>query len=286
MAFTLYSPTGQAKAFPTNRTAAQEAEKKRLLAAGWTLTSPKKTATSAPAPTLSGPLKDIFDQAKALLDELKKRGQVLNPNIELTPEKVAEFMKQIEVGKNPFTPYAEAEINPYYQNQLKLAREGFLTSLGYDKETILRNEANLERKYTQAFRGIGEQAAESGFAQSGVRQRQEQELGTDVQNQIDEGRRMFTNRADELSRAFAQTYGGGELKNLGLNISNAPKVGDGRFVRPSGETGLYSLSPDIYDQLVGSEEYNRRAAVRTRQSELESAFRSSQAAGQYRNLYI
>ena len=75
-------------------------------------------------------------QAKDLLDEIKARGGTVNPNIEITPETTAEFMK-----------IAEKEIDPYYTTQLKLAREGFLSSVGYDADQVAQSEKQLQAKY-------------------------------------------------------------------------------------------------------------------------------------------
>ena len=229
---------------------------------------------------LTGTYKDLYEQMKDMLDEMKKRGQILNPNIEITEAQTAEFMK-----------IAESEVNPYYETQFKLAREGFLSSLGYDRDSVLRNEADLERKYGKAFKGLGEQAAESGFAQSGMRQKQETELTDTVQRSIFEGRNALESRSNELARAFGQSYGGSGLRNiqaegLGLSISNAPRVGDGSLVRQSQGGGLYSLDPNIYDALKGSQEFQQTKDLSTRTSELESAFRTREANEQLRNLYI
>lgn len=247
-----------------------------------TKTYVRKAATPAAPPATPGvpsigePYDTMLKEMNSLLDEITKRGQAVNPNIEITPEKVAEFMKQ-----------AEGEINPYYGTQLKLAREGFLSSMGYDKDSIEQNEANLERKYSQAFRGIGESEAEAGFALSGRRQQAESDLDTDVNQQVSEGRRALGARETELARAFGQAYGGQALKDVGApTISGTPRFGGGAVNRAGGNQNLYQLSPDIYDQLVGSQEFARRGAVQSRASELESAFRQGRSIDQLRRLTI
>lgn len=222
------------------------------------------------------PYDTILGQMKGLLDELQKKGQTVNPNIEITPEKVTEFMKQ-----------AESEINPYYTTQLKLAREGFLSSLGYDATAIQQNEADLTRKYTDAFKGIGASAAEAGFAQSGQRQQAEENLTRDVNNQILQNRQALGQREGDLARAFGQTYGGGELKaTASPNLSAMPVVSGGTVTTQGGGQPLYQLSPSIYDKLVGTNEFQRRAAIQSRVSELESAFRTGQSINQLKGLTI
>ena len=132
------------------------------------------------SPTQTDPYEQLIKVIQDLMDKLIKMGQVLNPNIEITPEKAAEFLAK-----------AQTEIDPYYSSQLKLARESLLSSIGYSKEQILTNEKDLERKYGINVRQLGEQAAEQGFALSGIRQRAEQQLATETQANIEQQRRQL-----------------------------------------------------------------------------------------------
>ena len=239
----------------------------------------KRTEANKPVDPYAGlpdEYKSVLDQIKNVLDETVKRGQVVNPAIEITPEKTAEFLKQ-----------AEGEIDPYYAGQVKLAREGFLESVGYDKQSVANFERKLESTFKQGFKQIGSGAADVGFAQSGQRNQQEQQLVGETQQSIDEQRRALQGRAGELSRAFAQQYAGAPGYTAPTaGMYEAPKVSDAGFSTSSVERPLYTLSPDIYDQLIGTEEYNRRAAKKSRASELESAFRESEAIKQQRALTI
>lgn len=246
-----------------------------------TFDSSGTTATSGGAGTpaaitgLPPELQDLYGQLKTYLDELKKRGQVLNPNIEISPEKVAEFLKQ-----------AETEINPFYSTQLKLARDVLYTGLGYAKEEIAHQEKNLEQRYGKNLRNLGETAAEQGFAQSGLRLRDESDLARDTQDTIDQGRRDLQFRATQAAQGFAQQFGTGELPSL--NLGEAPKVAAGQygFSTANRQLPLYQLSPEVYNNLVGSQEFARRGAVSARASELEAAERTKQSIAQQRQLIL
>ena len=124
-------------------------------------------------------LQQLYTQLETYLKELEKRGQVLNPNIEITPQKMAEFLKQ-----------AETEIAPYYANLLKTSRDSLYQTLGFTRDQVLINEQRLEQQYGKNLRGLGETSAEQGFALSGLRQRDEGELATDTQQVIDDSRRQ------------------------------------------------------------------------------------------------
>ncbi len=231
-------------------------------------------SASVPA-NLTGPYAELYKQLKGQLDALQKKGQVINPNVQITPQKLGEFMSQ-----------AAKEIDPFYASQLKIAKDSFLTSIGYSKDQILREEAEVERQYGTQVRNIGENAAEQGFAQSGRRKLDEQNLATDTQNQIDSGRRSLSYQAGQSARQFAQQYGSSSLTNP--TLSGAPRVlaGQSAFEKSGGENPFYQLSPEVYQGLVGSQQYEQDASKRRRASELEEAYRTQQGISQQRALIL
>jgi len=264
---TLYGPNGEMQAVEIGSKGASTLQTK-----GWGLTKGSYKEPAGP-----DPYAEILKSMRDMLEELKKRGQTVNPAIEITPEKAAEFMQQ-----------AEGEINPYYSGQLKLAKEDLLASVGYTKDEVTRFEQDIAKKFKQGFQQVGEQKAEEGFALSGRRMKEEGQLAEMTQEQIDANRRILENRTGELSRAFARQYAGlPGYEQQAFNIGGAPKVsGTGAFELGTGENPIYTLSPEIYNQLIGSQEFERRGATSTRQSELEAAFRESEALKQQRALTI
>lgn len=213
----------------------------------------------------------ILIQMSKYLDELQKRGQVINPDVKLGPAQLAEFTHQ-----------AEAEINPYYSTQLKLARESLLRDVGYSTNEILQQEKAAEVTYNKRQRQLGENFANVGFAQSGLRTQGEQELASDTQTQLDAQRRKLAFNVGDVTRNFAQQYGGQEVPQF--DIQNAPEVAGGTFARPVGSRSLYTLDPAIYSGLVGSKQYEQRGAIRSRASQLEDVFRTGKALKQQRQL--
>lgn len=241
---------------------------------------PSGGGSTAPAPTtpsgqLPPELQGLYDQLATYLEELKKRGQVLNPNIEITPQKLAEFLNQ-----------AEAEINPYYAGQLKLAKDTLATTLQYSKDNLLNQEAQMGRAYDRNLRGIGETAAEQGFALSGLRKEDEGVLATETNDAISQARNALQFNAGNAARSFAQTYGTNGLPSLNLGQTPTANAGQYGFAQGGRNLPLYELSPDVYQGLVGSEEFSRRGAVQARASELESAYRTKQALDQQRQLIL
>lgn len=220
-------------------------------------------------------LDETLKSMQAMIDKLLASGQTVNPYIDITPEKVAEFTAQ-----------AQREIDPYYASQLKLAREGFLRSVGYTTEELGKYEADLERKYGTQVRQLGEQAAEQGFALSGLRKREETELAYGTQQDIESKRRALGYETGTQARQFAQQWGGGDMSIP--TISQAPRVlaGEMGFQRSGEQTPFYQLSPETYQGLIGSKEWEQKAAKQTRVSQLESAWKESELAKQYRKLTL
>ena len=227
---------------------------------------------------LSPEVQALLEEYRKVIERLTSAGNIINPNVELTAEKLAEFTK-----------IAEGEINPFFQTQSQLAREGFLREAGFASEDIQRTEAELERRFGKATRQIGEEEAEVGFAQSGRRQLKERELATSTQRSINEGRRNLQFSAGTAARGLAQQFQETPGFNLGSQtLGAAPRVlpGQVQFERPGGESPFFELSDDVFQGLVGTQEFGRRATIRTRTSEQEEAERRRLATEQQRQLTL
>ena len=220
---------------------------------------PYSTETGLRQPYSSG--SGLIPHLNQYIQDQYAQGNILNPNVKITPQTLVQFLSQ-----------AENEINPYYSSQLKLARESLQRTLGYTTDEIRISEKEAERKYGRELRGIGESAAEKGFALSGLRQREEQDLAQTTQDTLEAQRRKLSFTAGGLGETFAQKYG--SPSNI-PTISSTPRVlgGEPAFQQDTRQAPLYSLSPSVYDSLIGSEEFARRSAVQQRASQLEEGQR-------------
>lgn len=257
-----------------------------------TIKAPQSTQTTPPTPTapvdtagkygLTGENAQMVNLLQQYLDKLTQSGQKLNPNVDITPDRVAEFMAHAQSNLDTFLPYANKEIKPYFENKLKVARNDFLTTLGYSRDQLIATEQKLGEQYKLGQEQIGESAAESGFALSGRRMQQEQQLANTTQRTIEQGRQKMGFDASNLAGTFAQQYGTSNVPQF--NIGTAPKVGDMSFAPQGGEQPFYQLSPETYAGLKGEQEFAQEAATRKRASELEEAFRGTAATTQQRSL--
>ena len=227
---------------------------------------------------LSEQLQQLYNLAKKFLDELQARGQTINPAVSITPERIAEFMDQ-----------AAKEIDPFYAEQLKLAKEAFLTDVGYSKEEITRLELEAERGFARSTRRLGEEYAERGFAQSGLRRRGEMELAEETQRDIELQRRQLTQKTGQALRQFYQKYGTQSLPKGELpTLQETPRAlpGEERFARTGREFPFYELNEGLYKDIVGSEEFEKRGAVSKRTSELEEAERRQKELERIRSITL
>lgn len=250
----------------TPKTTSEEAEEY--------LESLKDTGTTTI--TLPPEFQELLDTLKDYLIELQKRGKIPAPK-DLTPDEIAKFLTQ-----------AEKEISPYYATQLKLAKEGFLRSLGYTQETIDRLTEEAQREYQQNLRALGETMAERGFAESGIRKRSERELAWDTQRQLEEARRRALFETGTLARQFAQEWGEGGLPRT----TEIPAVRNVRVLwgqpvfQEVGKTYLYELRPEVYKGLIGEKEWEKKAAIQQRKAELVGAEREKRQTQALRKLSL
>ena len=218
---------------------------------------------------------ELYNVLQTYLGELQRRGIAVNPDAIIDEKMVAEFLKK-----------AEGEIAPYYATRLAQARDNVLRQFGYTKEQILIQEQRLEQQYGKTLRRVGESAAERGFAQSGIRQQEEQELATATQQDIEDRRRQLEFGASETAGQFAGQFGAAQLPQFSYGAAPRVLAGESTFSRQGGEKPFYSLTPGVYDALKGTEQFEQEAATRGRASELEGLYRQGEVLKNQRTLTL
>lgn len=233
------------------------------------------TGPTGAALGLSGDYAALYDQLNIYLQKLTANGQTVNPNVQITPDQIAKFTAQ-----------AQAEINPYYANQLATARQQLMQSLGYSTSQIQQQEQDLQKTYGNSLRSLAGNLADQGFAQSGAANRGYNDLATSTQSSIDQARSALSNSASNAVANFAQKFGSGNAPSF--NISGAPRVlpGQANFQTAQGSNPLYTLSPNVYNGLTGSEQYQQTADINNRVSQLSQAYNQGQINNQTRSLNL
>lgn len=229
-------------------------------------------------PTFGEPFDTLYNQLQDYLEQLRQRGQVINPNVEITPDKVSEFVQQ-----------ASSEITPYYASQLKVATDQFLQSIGYSQDQLLAKEKDLQQRYSEAVRNLGANEAEVGFAQSGRRALAEQQLADTTQQQLTNQRQELQFNLGKSIGSFAEKYGTANVPQDQLPpLPDTPQAlpGQANFQSQAQNRNLYQLSPSVYDGLKGTQQYQEQSDLQQRQAQLEQAYRGNQQINQQRQLNL
>lgn len=228
-------------------------------------------ATAAATATKANDLNSLMED---YLQKMEAAGMMLNPNITIDATTLQEF-----------AALAAKEIDPFYAEQLRTGVSDFLLNQGMSKDALLENEKRLSRKYGIATRQLGEQAADQGFAQSGIRRRDERELALDTQNQINDQRTQFQNQRTVAGRNLEKVFGSQNVPSFSLGDRPTVGAGESKF-GTSPDSPLYNLSDSLYGNIKGSNTYEQIAAKKQRESELAGLYRSGQSLSQIRALTL
>lgn len=244
-------------------------------------------ATNATGTSTTGDkvLDSVLNGINTFLQRLASNGTTINPNVTITPDMAAAFMNYTQNNISQFVPYATNEIAPYYQNQLALAKSQFLTSVGYNEQQQLQVEQDIQQNYNQQLKDLGASLAEQGFAQSGTRSTQENQLAYNTNRQIQQGRQALGYQTQQAAQTLAQNWGTTNVP--GVNITGATEAGAGSpLASGTGSSPLYSLSDAVYQGLKGTQQYQQEVDIQNRAGQLANAFQQYQGAQQQRQLTV
>lgn len=239
---------------------------------GGAMTTGAGTGTGAFTPTGDPKYDTLLTQLQGYLDKLTANGQKINPNVQITPEQIAQFTAQ-----------AATQIHPYYATQLQAATSSFLGGLGYDVNKYNADVQKAQTDYTRQLDTLSSQSADQGFAQSGIRQKQEGQLAGDTNFSLDSSRNALMQNAQNTAGQFAQTYGGLNTPTSNFNVSQARAL-PGQSTFSTQNSGLYTLDPNIYNKLIGSQQNAEKSATDTLSSQLQSNYLQGQANNATRSL--
>jgi len=175
---------------------------------------------------------------------MEQTGQVVDPELVITEEHASAFLNELETNplvNKQFLTFAQKELGPYYQQKIDFAKQDLTRELG-----------DIKRQYGEGIEDIGEASAEKGLAFSGIRQKQEQELGASAQR-----------TAGGIGRTAERYYGSTAFGGLDI-----PQIGT---------TPLYQLSGGITGEL----EKEQEVAEKTYAQDIEKVYRERKAGREY-----
>jgi len=206
---------------------------------------------------LNPELQSAYLQLMKSLGQTISAGQVINPNIEITPEKVREFTDQ-----------ATKELDPYYQELIgnyKKDLNDSILRLKHDFETGIRN---AEEPFRKNMAAVSELEAQSGLTYGSERVVREKENIRGQQELIDKNVLDVSRLAEDAYKTTERTLGSDAFRDIsvpGLSNYNVNKQG-------FAEAGLRNLySPQ--GRMVGSLQKEKTTNIANRASVLEDAYR-------------
>ncbi len=202
-------------------------------------------------------LKPAYVQLLNQLGKSIEAGKVINPDIEITPQKLQEFMDQ-----------AVTELDPFYQEQIGLVKTDLKTSLGRIQEDFDRSVERAEEPFLEGLSAQDEAEAQAGTTFGSERARREGQIIGGQQDLIDDALRGSSRRIEDISSQAERTIGSSNLSSI-----LSPSLRGTTVSRAGFTPGERSLSFTPQGNLLGTLPKKREVDIRTRASELEDTER-------------
>jgi hypothetical protein len=209
-------------------------------------------------------LDNILGELSKVVDNMVSSGKVVNPDIEITPEQITEF-----------TNLASSQISPYYKSQIDWIKEDLDKSVVNLKKQYDLYKQDEEQKFKTNLTGIGETSAEQGFARSGIRKKQEEELIQGTNRSLESNALQLENNLRGLYGTTAKTIGTSEISSLPSYTFESPQVGY------QGLTTGRSLNFAPQTNVMGSLYEQKKEAEALRLSKLKQAAREGRSLDFY-----
>ena len=206
-------------------------------------------------------LQGVYLQTAGALSKAVESGKVVNPDVEITPDKIKEFTDQ-----------ATAELEPYYQEKYAVLKSDIERSLSRQIEDYNKGVARRAPEFKKKLEDQANTEAESGTTYSSGRDEREGRIVTDEQNVLNDAATGVARNITDLGVNYEKSVGSDKARTLnipGLDIFSANRTGT---YAPTGTRSLYSPVGNVNMGEIGA---NRTTAIKTRSNELEEAFRGS-----------
>lgn len=219
----------------------------------------KDPAKRAEFEALPEEVKPMFLQAARSLSKSIEAGKVVNPDIEITPQKIGEFYEQ-----------AKRELDPYYTEQFNALENDISLSLQRMTDDYNRAVADARDPFRRALDRQAGTEANQGTAFSSGRLDRQNAMVTEQQQRLDDLRRRTEESGQNLLRGYEGQVGSDRARRITLpSLSSATATARGLDIG-----GPRSLNPELFGGVsFGTIGAARETALRGRQNELESDYR-------------
>ena len=209
-----------------------------------------------------------FQALQNYLNELNKSGKIVNPDVEISDDLIAQFKQQ-----------AQIELGPHYQQVFKQAQQDAERLLSRFSEDFTSQQEEIGARFGSALEGAQESFAQRGREYSSERAGVEQELAENARRQLD--------------AAFLQQRRGAE----DTGIRSEREIGStlfGQVRQPTvdirsfqlGRPGVYGFGDQVQTRslftpsggVFGTQERQQQYDIESRTRELEEAERQLRGA--------
>jgi peptidoglycan hydrolase-like protein with peptidoglycan-binding domain len=205
-------------------------------------------------------LKSLFLQSARSLQKGIEDGKVINPNIEITPEKLKEFYT-----------LATSELDPYYKEQMANYQEDLNTSISRLSEDYNKTIERTKDPFRKTLETQAGTEAEQGTVYSSGRQDRLSETVNQQQQQLSDVFTAAQRKTQDLGTNYERQMGSSAARSLnlpGITSFNATETG----ITPGQQSIGFTPSGN---SLIGTLPGQREVAIRTRASGLEKDYRSN-----------
>ena len=198
------------------------------------------------------------------LNQMIASGQVINPNIALSPSDITTFLNQ-----------AKGIIDPYFSSQISQIQEGLSQNLTSLQQQWDNEQQADQLAFQQDLAKTREANAGQGTALSGGRNLQELQATQSAQNTINQQQNSLQGQAQSAVNTAAQQIGSSSTNTLPFNTYTASNQGLGSV----NQSGQLAYSPINVTQ--GSLEAAQQTAESTQATSLAAQALQSRALGFY-----
>lgn len=200
----------------------------------------------------------LFTKLLDSLDNARDAGNVVNPDIEITPEQADKFRRD-----------AKIELDPFFQERLENFKQDFETSTQRLTEDFERGVRRAEEPFIQNLQAQAETEAQRGLTFGSERKRREQEAIQGQQRSIDDTGRNVERQFQDRGRQAERKIGSEAFADLDVPQVSQFNVNRGGFT-PAGQSRRFIPQ----GKLLGEDVKNQEVALRARTKDLSRSFRT------------
>lgn len=203
-------------------------------------------------------LKLAYIQSMQSLGNSIEAGKVVNPNISITPAQAKEFTDQ-----------AFTELDPYYQEQIKLYKQDLDTSISRLQQDFDKGIRSAEEPFKENLAAQAESEAQAGLTYGSERVKREGQAVQDQQQKIEDYTTTAQRNAEDIAKTGERKLGSDLMGKVAMPTLGNYQVSNKGF----SQTGSRNLSSALTGGLIGEMPKAETVALTGRSSDLEDAYR-------------